>query len=137
VQELITGLSANKAIILSTHILDEAVKVCNRAIILSQGKILVDSTPEALSAEAPNHNAIRLKFKAVPGPEIVRTIRELPWCGRVNLVEGNRLEILPEDRKNHLMELLEVVGESELDSIQLLEGRLDDLFREVTEGVCA
>ncbi len=137
VQELITGLSSNKAIILSTHVLDEAEKVCSRAIIISKGKILVDSTPEALSAEAPNHNAIRLKFKAGPGPEMVRSIRELPWCGRVNLTGGNRLEILPEDRENHLMELLEVVGESKLDSVQLLEGRLDDLFREVTEGVCA
>ncbi len=52
VQDLIAGLE-DKAVILSTHILDEAERVCDRAVILSGGAILVDSTPEALMAESP------------------------------------------------------------------------------------
>jgi ABC-2 type transport system ATP-binding protein len=53
VQELILRLSGERAILLSTHILDEAERVCNRALILSQGKILVDSTPQALMEQSP------------------------------------------------------------------------------------
>ncbi len=54
VQELIANLSAEKCIILSTHILDEVERVCNRAMIISQGKILVDSTPAEMIAQAPD-----------------------------------------------------------------------------------
>jgi len=137
VQELITGLSAGKGIILSTHILDEAEKICNRAIIISQGRILVDSTPAELSAKAPSHNALRLKFRDRPDGELVGRIREFPWCGRVNLHGERVLQIVPSDHENHLMEILEVVPGADLDAVSLQEGRLDDLFREVTEGVCA
>jgi len=53
VQRLIEELGGRKAIILSTHILDEAERVCNRALIISRGKIRVDSTPGELIARAP------------------------------------------------------------------------------------
>ncbi|MEM1179762.1 MAG: ATP-binding cassette domain-containing protein [Acidobacteriota bacterium] len=48
VQELISNLSAGKCIVVSTHILDEVERVCNRAMIISQGQMLVDSTPPEL-----------------------------------------------------------------------------------------
>jgi ABC-2 type transport system ATP-binding protein len=50
VHQLIEELAADTGIILSTHILDEVERVCNRAIIISQGKILKDSTPAQLMA---------------------------------------------------------------------------------------
>ena len=48
VQDLLANLSQERCVILSTHILDEAEKVCNRAVIISNGRILVDSTPGEL-----------------------------------------------------------------------------------------
>ena len=48
VQDLLANLSQERCVILSTHILDEAEKVCNRAVIISDGRILVDSTPGEL-----------------------------------------------------------------------------------------
>ncbi len=48
VQDLLANLSQERCVILSTHILDEAEKVCNRAVIISDGRILVDSTPREL-----------------------------------------------------------------------------------------
>ncbi len=53
VHELISNLSREKCIILSTHILDEVERICNRAMIIARGRILVDSTPDALLAESP------------------------------------------------------------------------------------
>ncbi|MEE2778788.1 MAG: ATP-binding cassette domain-containing protein [Acidobacteriota bacterium] len=53
VQDLIANLSKERCVIISTHILDEAEKVCNRALIINEGRLLVDSTPEALVAESP------------------------------------------------------------------------------------
>jgi ABC-2 type transport system ATP-binding protein len=54
IQDLIANLSKDRCVILSTHILDEVEKVCNRAIIMSQGRILVDSTPAELQAQTPS-----------------------------------------------------------------------------------
>ena len=51
VRELINKMAVEKCIIISTHILEEVEAVCSRTIIISRGKILVDSTPEKLKAE--------------------------------------------------------------------------------------
>lgn len=51
VREMIKGLSKDKIVIVSTHILEEVPAVCNRAMVLSAGRMVVDSTPEELLAE--------------------------------------------------------------------------------------
>ena len=48
VQDLLANISQERCVILSTHILDEAEQVCNRAVIINDGRILVDSTPGEL-----------------------------------------------------------------------------------------
>lgn len=48
VRELIGGMAKDKCIIISTHILEEVEAVCSRTIIISKGRILVDSTPKEL-----------------------------------------------------------------------------------------
>ncbi|MBK8676057.1 MAG: ABC transporter ATP-binding protein [Cellvibrionales bacterium] len=52
VRELIRSLSQEKLVIVSTHILEEVSAVCTRAMIIVQGKILVDETPTALAARS-------------------------------------------------------------------------------------
>lgn len=49
VRALIRAVAAEKAIILSTHILEEAEEVCNRALIISAGRIVAQDTPENLA----------------------------------------------------------------------------------------
>jgi len=48
VRMLIEKLSATKCIVISTHILEEVDAICNRIIIIAEGRILEDSTPTAL-----------------------------------------------------------------------------------------
>jgi len=48
VRELIKSIAPNKVIIISTHILSEVDAICSRAIIIADGKVLVDDTPEGL-----------------------------------------------------------------------------------------
>jgi ABC-2 type transport system ATP-binding protein len=136
VQDLIAGLAENKAIILSTHILDEVERVCNRALIISEGRIVVDSTPDELLQQAPNHNVIRVTLEN-PSDELISAITEQPWCLRVDRVKTTVLDVFPADGGNHLPELLALLEGRELQSIHLQEGRLNELFRSLTEGVCA
>ena len=51
VRELIRSMSKEKLIVISTHILEEVEAVCTRAIIIADGRLLVDDTPEALAAQ--------------------------------------------------------------------------------------
>ena len=46
-------MAAEKAVVLSTHILEEVEALCTRVIIISQGRVVVDETPEALRARQP------------------------------------------------------------------------------------
>ncbi|MBL8861332.1 MAG: ATP-binding cassette domain-containing protein [Planctomycetes bacterium] len=50
VRELIKSMARDKAIVLSTHILEEVEAVCTRAIIIAKGRVLFDGTPESLAA---------------------------------------------------------------------------------------
>ena len=52
VRSLINAMSKDKIIIISTHILEEVDAVCNRAIIIANGRLLADDTPKGLAARA-------------------------------------------------------------------------------------
>lgn len=51
VRELILKMAKEKAIIISTHILEEVEQICTRAIIIARGRILADSTPQRLQTD--------------------------------------------------------------------------------------
>ncbi|MBL9214000.1 MAG: ATP-binding cassette domain-containing protein [Opitutaceae bacterium] len=53
VRNLIKGMAAEKAVILSTHILEEVDAICNRVIIISRGRVVVDETPDQFRARRP------------------------------------------------------------------------------------
>ncbi len=144
IQELIGNLSQDRAIVMSTHILDEVERVCNRALIISEGKIIVDSTPEALLAQAPNHNVIRVVLEE-SAEEVIPRIQEQEWCRQVTSVSasdgdgdgGSGFEVFPSDGANHMPELYKLLDGLAIRSVHLQEGRLNELFRSLTEGVCA
>tara|TARA_B110000438_G_C15596712_1_gene556179 strand:- start:29 stop:763 length:735 start_codon:yes stop_codon:yes gene_type:complete len=49
VRDLIRSVASDKAIILSTHILEEAEEICNRAIIINDGQVVADDTPKNMA----------------------------------------------------------------------------------------
>ena len=53
-RQLIKRLGETKAIIFSTHILEEVEAVCTRAIIIDQGSIVANGTPKELIAQSPS-----------------------------------------------------------------------------------
>ena len=53
VRRLIEEMRGEKAIVISTHILEEVEAVCTRAVIINEGSIVFDGTPKELEALAP------------------------------------------------------------------------------------
>src|SRR5690606_8939790 len=64
VRNLIKEMSQDKAIIISTHILEEVDAVCTRAIIIAQGQVLFDGTPAELRAQSDD-NDIEHAFRTI------------------------------------------------------------------------
>lgn len=62
VRELIKEMSKDKVVILSTHILEEVEAICNRAIVISDGKIIADGIPNELTNDNTKHT-IKLTIK--------------------------------------------------------------------------
>jgi len=74
VRTLIREMGKNKAIVLSTHILEEVEAVCTRAIIITRGRIVFDGTPAELEARAPasvTRNRMDWVFRSMTGGEAV------------------------------------------------------------------
>ena len=53
VRALIKELATEKAVVLSTHILEEVEAICNRIILISEGRVVVDETPAEFQARKP------------------------------------------------------------------------------------
>jgi ABC-2 type transport system ATP-binding protein len=52
VRALIRGMAKDKTIVISTHLLEEVEAICTRAVIIDQGRVVVDETPAALAARS-------------------------------------------------------------------------------------
>jgi ABC-2 type transport system ATP-binding protein len=64
VRHLIKGLAGNHTIILSTHILPEVSATCDRVVIINQGRIVAEDTPENLKVQLKGGEVVRLEVKA-------------------------------------------------------------------------
>ena len=68
VRNLIRAMAPEKAIVISTHILEEVGAVCTRAVVIARGRVVADATPAALAAREPSMDAV---FRALTLPETI------------------------------------------------------------------
>jgi len=133
VRSLIRDMSSKKIIVISTHMLEEVHALCNRAMIISDGRLLVDDSPAGLIARSRYHNAVTL---VVEEPERVASIlSELPQARKVELSEGE-LTVFPADGASLFGVISDAVKEYgwSVSELRLEAGRLDEVFRQVTQG---
>jgi ABC-2 type transport system ATP-binding protein len=58
VRNLILAMAPEKAIVISTHILEEVGAVCSRAVVIARGRVVADETPAQLAARGPSMDAV-------------------------------------------------------------------------------
>ena len=144
VRELIRSMSKDKLIIISTHILEEVEAVCSRAIIIADGAILADDTPQALAATSPHHNAVRIVLQDKGDfDEALAAIRQISSVGSTETDrERNTLVALAiADDEQHATwrDVSELIASKQwkVTSVELEAGRLDEVFRQITGGAGA
>jgi ABC-2 type transport system ATP-binding protein len=137
---LIAAMAPDKAIIVSTHILEEVEAVCTRAIIIARGRIVADARPEELKRRSEWHNAVRVTTNANMAPKVealaggLAAVSEVRVLGKVNGVAN--LLVVPKDAAPIAPELSARLRAQaiEVDELVVEQGRLDDVFRELTTG---
>lgn len=144
VRSLIREMAGRKAIVLSTHILEEVESVCTRAIVVSRGRIVADGTPEQLRSRSRYHNAVTVTFKTWPGIGAAGVRAELERLSHVDGVEasgGSRpgFVVVPARGSSIVGEVgaLARARSWEVDEMRVEAGRLDEVFRSLTVGQAA
>jgi len=136
VRSLIQDMAAEKIIIISTHILEEVQAVCNRAMIIADGRLLVDDTPAGLLARSRYHNAVTLVVDDLQ--KAASLLSELPEARKVEIRDGE-LTVFPAKDAALFQLVSEKVRQQgwQVRELRLEPGRMDEVFRAVTHKVAA
>ena len=141
VRELLKEMSGKKAVIISTHILEEVEAVCSRAIVIAKGKLVADDDPLSMQARSRLHNAVGIRIPSaqaqacidvlngVDGVEQVRRSVETAATVELLAIAGDGADILGAVRN-----AMDEKG-VKVEEIFVERGRLEDVFRDLTYAV--
>lgn len=138
VRSLIEEMAPEKAIIVSTHILEEVEAVCTRAVVIDRGHVVADGTAEELQRRLPYHNAVSIKVPAASIAQLkaalagVASIKSVEDVGQANGVA--QVRAIPEGHAQIATDVAAAIRDSSLsvDEMFVERGRLDDVFRQIT-----
>src|SRR4051812_2794039 len=129
VRNLIRELGRTKAIVFSTHILEEVDAACTRAIIIDRGRIVANGTPEELRAMSELAGAVTLQARGA-------SAERLAELGRVEKLNGS-FRIYPADKSRaaklaqDVVEMVNLHG-WKVEGMYSERGELDEVFRRIT-----
>lgn len=135
VRELIKGLSKAKIVVISTHILEEVTAVCNRVMVLSAGRLVVDTTPRDLQMRSRYQGAVSVTL--ADGGDVGAAATALGNLDEVDGVEADddTLSVFG-GPPGVVIRCLEEGGWL-YKGLTVEQGRLDDVFRDLTQGSVA
>jgi ABC-2 type transport system ATP-binding protein len=137
IRNLIKEVGKEKMIIFSTHILPEVSATCSRILIINDGKIVANGSPESLTDRAKGGEVVDITIRG-PAEEIETKLRDLNFVNefsRVNTVDGLfSYRIASEKGKNAAEELFQFVAQNgwSLTELRQESVSLEDVFLELT-----
>ena len=139
VRTLIRRMGEKKAIIFSTHILEEVEAVCSRAIIIDRGAVVANGTPAELKARSENSGAVVLRLAEGAASAVKSKIDGVSEVERSVVVSESPLVVRAFPRKSAVgPDFARALGNValrerwQLQELHTEEGRLDEVFRSIT-----
>ncbi len=136
VRNLIRDMGQNKAVIFSTHILEEVDAACTRAIIIDRGRMVANGTPASLKAMAQSAGRVTLQISATDAAQVQAACAALPEAASAE-VYGASVRVLPKDKTAGAAlarALMDLAGRLrwQVAELHVEEGHLDEVFRNLT-----
>ena len=139
VRTLIRKMGQTKAIVFSTHILEEVEAACSRAIIIDRGKIVANGTPGELKQRSEHAGAVTVRLLEGDSTFVMQKLSQLPIVGKcVALAESPvtvRAYLKNNGERGELARAISDVATREhwrIEELHTEEGRLDEVFRNIT-----
>lgn len=138
-RDLIKKISTNKAIVISTHILEEVEAVCSRTVIIANGQLLANETPDNLGKQFNKKNMFSLKVANKLNNTQIKDIKSSLNYKKVTVKNLNITDtlILIEDEKENinLNKIMTQLKKYKLDinEANFVKPSLDDIFRKITQ----
>jgi ABC-2 type transport system ATP-binding protein len=138
VRTLIRTMGEKKAIIFSTHILEEVDAVCSRAIIIDRGRIVANGTPQQLRQKSESAGAVLVRISGVTGAALMQRMAQVSTAKKTIIVKeeaaGVLARVLPKPNANGALaqNVADVLQGWRVVELHTEEGRLDDVFRGIT-----
>jgi len=139
VRGLIKRMGEHKAIVFSTHILEEIEAACTRVIIIDRGKIVANGTPQELKARSELAGAVRLKTRGVTAATLNEKLSALAARVEILFQDGAQAEVRAYPRERGVNgafagSIAELARHEnwKLEEIHVEEGRLDEVFHSIT-----
>ena len=138
VRSLIKDMATEKAIIISTHILEEVDAVCSRAVIIAKGRLLFSGTPAEFATHSHYYNAVTLSVESAISSNIEQALGSLPGVASVETIETDpdqvRVTAIPVDNQSIVGAIHASIREHNwrVDELFVEPGRLDEVFRTIT-----
>ena len=140
VRALISEMAASKAIIISTHILEEVQAVCSRTVIIGQGRILADGTAADLLQRLPDYAAVSIVIPSSAASNAATVLRQIPGVMAVFETplddKRTKLRMVPRAGVELLDDVNRAVRFNAIPAVEIYRdcGSLDDVFRLITSG---
>lgn len=141
VRALIRRMGEKKAIIFSTHILEEVEAVCSRVIIIDRGQVVANGTPQELKQRSEVAGSVLVRTHGTPASELSAKLSSVPGVRRSVILkqDGMAVEarVFAQTRPTggeFAHSLLEGLGRDgvKIEELHTEEGRLDEVFRSIT-----
>lgn len=137
IRKLIRELGREKTVILSTHILPEVEATCDRILIINQGKIVADGTPETLRKQAQGQEIVKVEIsEAQNNDEVINALSGIPTVAMVDPIKDKNFSYYINSKDNHSSkkEIFETVVKNNwvLTEMTPIETKLEDIFRDLT-----
>lgn len=138
IRKLIKRLAEEKAIIISTHILEEVDAICTDTIVINHGKIVSQSTPQELIMQSQLYNAVSLIIETTYADEAYSVLSENNQIDRIKILgkmpKWTKMIIFPKNKSYILGEISSIVNYNSwvVAGIHSETGRLEEVFRRLT-----
>lgn len=142
VRTLIKEMAPHKAIVISTHILEEVDAVCTRAIIINQGRLIFSGTPLELAQRSRYHNAVTVIVAQADRERALDTLRALAAGHEIEqqavgddsriTLTGGQQPVSVEQLQRGLRD-----GGCAVRGVFVEHGHLDEVFRTLTVAASA